>query len=123
MRPFVLAGCSVGLATLTRITAILWALPLLAFVLYPDEDMRQPLKPSPVSEARNGVWRRPRSFSRRPLLVQLCPFWVRVRSWLQPVARTRNIDNFGGSLWLGLLGETVSPGKGALLYSPVLVLA
>ena len=123
MRPFVLAGCSVGLATLTRVTAILWALPLLVFVVYSDEDMRQLLKPS--QSLRRGM-----AFGAglAPFLAVLCWYnFVRFGSVFEAGynqwARARNIDNFSGSLWLGLLGETVSPGKGALLYSPVLVLA
>jgi hypothetical protein len=38
-------------------------------------------------------------------------------------ARDRNIENFSNPIWLGLVGELVSPGKGVFVYCPVLLLA
>ena len=38
-------------------------------------------------------------------------------------ARHKCFDNFSNPLWLGLIGELISPGKGVLLYCPILLLA
>ncbi|MCI0626310.1 MAG: glycosyltransferase family 39 protein [Acidobacteria bacterium] len=120
---FVLAGGCLGLAVLTRVTAILWALPLLVFFWFPDEDMQRTLKRSQLLTRAVAFAAGLVPFLALILWYNSARFGSVFEAGYNQWARDRNVDNFSNALWLGLLGETVSPGKGVLLYSPVLALA
>jgi Dolichyl-phosphate-mannose-protein mannosyltransferase len=119
---FALAGASLGFASLTRVTAILWLLPWALFLFF--------------SNCRKDVRTRLVEFMKRGALVAagLLPFVIAI-SWYNKVrfgsvfetgygqwALERSFQNFGNPVGLGLAGELISPGKGILWYSPVILL-
>jgi hypothetical protein len=119
----VLAGSALGFAALTRVTTVLWLPSLLLFGY---------LSGKPVS-----VGKRLKRFLHEgvPFAAGLAP-WIALLFWYNHSrfgsiweagyslwAAQRRLDNFSNPLLLGLAGELVSPGKGVLVYCPILLLA
>ena len=118
-----LAGISLGFAVLTRITTVLWLFPLL-------------LMGGMVSfhrdSGRGGLIRLARSLALflaglAPLLLFI--LWnnrLRFGSFFEAGysawARDRAINNFSSPVYVGLIGQLFSPGKGAFVYCPLLFL-
>ena len=118
-----LAGAALGFAVLTRVTTVLWLLPLCLFGYLSG-------KARPVGERLKRLLQEGVQFT-----AGLAP-WIAVLFWYNHFrfgsiweagyslwAAQRNIENFSNPLLLGLVGELVSPGKGVLIYCPVLLLA
>jgi len=119
----VLAGAALGFAALTRVTTVLWLPPLFLFGYLSG-------KPEPVSERLKCLLREGILFT-----AGLAP-WVAFLFWYNYFrfgsiweagyslwAAQRNLENFSNPLLRGLVGELVSPGKGVLVYCPILLLA
>ena len=123
-RRVVLAGAALGFAVITRATTLFWLLPLLVFFVRSNS-------------GQNGLQAQVRSLfkSGSAFLCGLSPFlllffWYNaarfgsvLESGYSEWARQRGFDNFSNPLWLGLIGELVSPGKGLFWYCPILLLA
>jgi Dolichyl-phosphate-mannose-protein mannosyltransferase len=118
-----LAGAALGFAALTRVTTVLWLPPLFLFGYLSG-------KPGPVSERLKGLLREGVLFT-----AGLAP-WIAFLFWYNHFrfgsiweagyslwAAQRDLENFSNPVLRGLVGELVSPGKGALVYCPVLLLA
>lgn len=124
LRRLVAAGAGLGFAVLTRASALFWLLPLFLFFV------RTSLTQTGLQAQVRNLFKSGFAF-----LLGLSPFlflvlWynaVRFGSMLESGysewARQRGFDNFSNPLWLGLIGELISPGKGVLLYCPILLLA
>lgn len=119
----VLAGAALGFAALTRVTTVLWLPPLFLFGYLSG-------KPEPVSERLKHRLREGILFT-----AGLAP-WIAFLFWYNHFrfgsiweagyslwAAQRNLENFTNPLLSGLVGELVSPGKGVLVYCPILLLA
>jgi len=118
-----LAGASLGLAVLTRVTSVLWFAPLVVLLYL---SCRQ----------ETAGTSRYKAFLRVGGLfgLGLAP-WLAVLIWYNAVrfgsifetgyslwAAQKGFANFGNSLAVGLAGELVSPGKGVLFYCPIFLL-
>jgi hypothetical protein len=119
----VLAGAALGFAALTRETTVLWLPPLCLFGYLSG-------KAGPVGERLKRLLHEGVLFT-----AGLAP-WIALLFWYNHFrfgsiweagyslwAAQRNIENFSNPLLLGLVGELVSPGKGVLVYCPILLLA
>jgi hypothetical protein len=109
------AGVCLGLALLFRLSAAAALLPLVPFVLYSTRGLPR----------RAGI-RSLLSFS-LPLLVSIIfVAWydtVRFGGPLQYGQAGNAAAAMVTPIWFGFLGQLISPGKGILLYSPILLLA
>jgi hypothetical protein len=123
-RRLVIAGVTLGIATITRVTAVLWVMPLFLLFAMHCSDLK-PVRTRILLLKKVFGW----------FLLGLVPFagfllWYnahRFGSILETGysiwAHERHFSNFSNPVWIGLAGEIVSPGKGVLLYSPVLILS
>lgn len=120
----VLAGAALGFAVLTRATTVFWIIPLALFFWM-------------FSLYTKGTAARVRHLTEvgGSFLAGFAPF-LAFFFWFNAVrfgsifeagysawARARNLDQFSNPLWLGLVGELFSPGKGVFLYCPILLLS
>ncbi|PYV44017.1 MAG: hypothetical protein DMG06_08280 [Acidobacteria bacterium] len=123
-RRLLLAGACLGFAVLTRVTSVFWLIPLSAFILLTRQGTEPPLS-RVQSFLRSGA----------VFLAGLLPFlafilWhnaFRFGSILETGysfwARQKGIANIGNPLRVGLMGELISPGKGVLIYCPILFIS
>ncbi len=118
-----LGGASLGIAVLTRVTSVLWLFPLalMAGMVFAKKGSRLP--------------QFSRSLQNLALfLAGFAPFilvflWYNqlrfgsvIESGYSVWASEREISNFSNPAYLGIIGELFSPGKGAFVYCPVLIL-
>ena len=119
----IVAGASLGFAVLTRVTSVLWLIPL-TMIFYASSGNATPgigrvkafLQITGVFAAGMAPW----------LVVFFWYNFVRFGSILETGyslwAVQKGFNNFGTPLVVGLAGELVSPGKGLLIYCPIFLL-
>ena len=119
-----LAGVALGLAAITRVTTVLWLLPLTLFFVAASRHERL-WKDRGRAVIRNASWF---GFGFLPFLAGL--FWYNASRFGSIFeagytlwAADRHFANFSNPVWTGLAGELLSPGKGLFVYCPILILA
>jgi len=121
-RPF-LAGLALGFAVLTRVTSVLWLIPLTLIFYASSRNVMPGIERFKTLVRVGGLF----TAGMAPCLVVF--FWynfTRFGSIFETGyslwAVQKGFDNFGTPLVVGLAGELVSPGKGLLLYCPIFLL-
>src|SRR5262245_43936749 len=119
-----IAGMAMGLAACTRVTTVLWLLPLTFFfaqTIGPHRSWRE----RGLNTLGNACW-----FSLGLLPFAAGLFWYNLfrfgsifAAGYTLWASDRHLANFSNPFWIGLTGELLSPGKGLFLYCPILMLA
>jgi len=122
-RRLCLAGLAMGFAVITRVTTVLWLLPLTLFFVAASGHGR-PWRERGQAAIGHGCWF---GFGFLPFLAGL--FWYNAfrfgsifEAGYTLWAADRHFVNFSNPVWIGLAGELLSPGKGLLVYCPILIL-
>ena len=118
-----LAGASLGLAVLTRVTAVLWLIPLalmasMAFVQGSPRQLSFARLLKPVALFFAGF----APFLGLVFWYNQIRFGSSIEAGYSVWARQRGISNFSNPAYLGVIGELFSPGKGVFVYCPLLIL-
>lgn len=113
-----------GFAAITRVTTVLWLLPLALFFVAASGHERL-WKERGQAVIRNVCWF---GLGFLPFLAGL--FWYNASRFGSVFeaghtlwAAERHFANFSNPVWTGLAGELLSPGKGLFVYCPILILA
>jgi len=123
-RRLVIAGVTLGIATITRVTGVLWVLPLsLLFVMQYSDLKRVKTRILLIKTALGWFLLGFAPFAGFLLWYNAYRFGSILETGYSIWAQERHFSNFCNPLWIGLAGEILSPGKGVLLYSPVLILS
>jgi hypothetical protein len=119
-----LAGVAMGFAAITRVTTVLWLLPLMFFFVAASGQQR-PWRERVRPFLGNASWF---GIGFLPFVAAL--FWYNAfrfgsvfEAGYTLWAADRHFVNFSNPVWIGLAGELLSPGKGLFVYCPILILA
>jgi hypothetical protein len=119
-----LAGVAMGFAAVTRVTTVLWLLPLILFFVAASGHQRR-WRERGQEVIGNACWF---GFGFLPFVAGL--FWYNAfrfgsifEAGYTLWAADRHFVNFSNPVWIGLAGELLSPGKGLFVYCPILILA